>query len=221
MKIQVALDLLDIRRAVSLARELCESGLEMVEAGTPLIKMHGMSAVSAIKAACPRAEVVADLKTADVGELEARLAREFGADWGTVLGATNMETIEEFVRAGRSAGLKTAVDLLGVRDALGRAREITGRVTPDMFVLHVGIDVQRRAGLDLDGLLDVASKLRGEGVSIGVAGGITEREIERIVSSGRVVDVVIIGRAIVNDPSPRSKFAALNNALKRARAGGT
>ncbi|MGC8994776.1 MAG: orotidine 5'-phosphate decarboxylase / HUMPS family protein, partial [Pyrobaculum sp.] len=53
MKIQVALDLVDLRRAVELTRELCEAGLEVVEAGTPLIKMFGMPAVSALKTACP------------------------------------------------------------------------------------------------------------------------------------------------------------------------
>ena len=38
MKIQVALDLTDLRRAIELTRELCIVGLEIVEAGTPLIK---------------------------------------------------------------------------------------------------------------------------------------------------------------------------------------
>jgi len=217
MKIQVALDLTDLRRAVELTRELCRAGLEMVEAGTPLIKMFGLPAVSAIKTACPSAEVVADLKTADVGALEARLAREFGADWGTVLGATNIETIEEFVKEAKTLGLKTAVDLLGLPNALERAREIKQRIVPDLFIFHLGIDVQRRTGLRFEELLEAASRLRAEGVGVGIAGGITEREVKMLVESGKTVDVIIIGRAVVNDPSPSSKFIIMNNILKHIR----
>ncbi len=217
MKIQVALDLTDLRRAVELTRELCRAGLEMVEAGTPLIKMFGLPAVSAIKTACPTAEVVADLKTADVGALEARLAREFGADWGTVLGATNIETIEEFVKEARVLGLKAAVDLIGLPNALERAREIKQRVMPDLFIFHLGIDVQRRTGLRFEELLEMASRLRTEGVGVGIAGGITEREIKIIIEGGKTVDVIIVGRAIVSDPSPSSKFIIMNNILKQVR----
>jgi len=217
VKIQVALDLTDLRRAIELTRALCRVGLEMVEAGTPLIKTYGLSAVGVLKATCPGAEVVADLKTADVGALEARLAREFGADWGTVLGATNIETIEEFVNEARTLGLKAAVDLIGLPNALERAREIKQRVVPDLFILHLGIDVQRKSGLRFEELLELAHKLRAESVGVGIAGGITEREVKILVESGKTVDVVIIGRAIVNDPSPSSKFVIINNILKQIR----
>ncbi|MGC9130735.1 MAG: orotidine 5'-phosphate decarboxylase / HUMPS family protein [Pyrobaculum sp.] len=218
MKIQVALDLVDLRRAVELTRELCEAGLEVVEAGTPLIKMFGMPAVSALKTACPRAEVVADLKTADVGSLEARMAREFGADWGTVLGATNIETIEEFVREGRAVGLKSAVDLIGVGDPLSRAREILQKARPDLFVVHLGIDVQRRTGLRFENLLEVAWRLRDEGVGVAIAGGITEREVELVARSGKIIDIIIVGRAVVGDPSPKAKFIMINKILKHTNA---
>jgi len=217
MRIQVALDLTDLRRAVEITRELCRAGLELVEAGTPLIKMYGLPAVSAIKTACPKAEVVADLKTADVGALEARLAKEFGADWGTVLGATNIETIEEFVNEAKTLGLKTAVDLIGLTNAVERAREIKQRVIPDLFIFHLGIDVQRRSGLKFEELLEMAFRLREEGVRVGVAGGITDREIKMIVESGKIIDVVIVGRAITNDPSPSSKFIIMNNILKQSK----
>lgn len=214
MKLQVALDLVDLRRAIALTRDLCEVGLEIVEAGTPLIKIYGLAAVSALKAACPRAEVVADLKTADVGALEASLAREFGADWATVLGATNMETIEEFVREGKRIGLKTAVDLIGVSNPVERAKEILRVATPDLFIFHLGIDVQKRAGLRFEELLDLAYKVKESGVGVGIAGGLTEKEIEYVVKSGKSIDVIIVGRAVTQADSPKTKFIIMNNILK-------
>jgi 3-hexulose-6-phosphate synthase len=39
--------------------------------------------------------------------------------------------------------------------------------------------------------------------------------VKILVESGKTVDVVIIGRAIVNDPSPSSKFVIINNILKQ------
>ncbi|MEZ0319027.1 MAG: orotidine 5'-phosphate decarboxylase / HUMPS family protein [Pyrobaculum sp.] len=221
MKLQIALDLLDLRRAVEITKELCGVGLELVEAGTPLIKLFGLPSVGVLKTACPSAEVVADLKTADVGSLEARLAKEFGADWATVLGATNIETIEDFVNEGRRIGLKTAVDLIGLANPLERAREIMRTTAPDMFVFHLGIDVQKKTGREFGELLDAAVQLKKEGAGVAVAGGITEREIEHMVKSGLFVDVVIVGRAVVNDVSPKSKFDMMNKILKQKYRGFT
>lgn len=214
MKIQVALDLVDLRKAMELTRELCKAGVEMIEVGTPLIKLYGLASVSAVKSSCPKAEVVADLKTADVGGLEARLAREFGADWGTVLGMTNLETITEFIKEGRAVGLKTAVDLIASRNPEDRAREILEVASPDLFVVHLGIDVQVKTGLKFEDLLEVALRIRSMGVGVAVAGGITERELELIARRRAMVDVIVIGRSIVNDASPASKFIMMNNILK-------
>jgi 3-hexulose-6-phosphate synthase len=108
------------------------------------------------------------------------------------------------------------VDLIGVGDPLSRAREILHRVRPDLFVVHLGIDVQRRTGLRFENLLDVAWKLRNEGVAVAIAGGITEREVELVARSGRPIDVIIVGRAVVGDPSPKAKFIMINKILKHA-----
>lgn len=214
MRLQVALDLVDLRKAIELTRQLCTAGLELLEAGTPLVKTYGLFSVGVLKAACPTAEVVADLKTADVGRLEAQLAKEFGADWGTVLGATNIETVVEFINAGREIGLKTAVDLIGVLNPVERAREVLNAARPHLFVFHLGIDVQKKTGLKFEQLLDAAHEVRTQGVAVAIAGGITEREIEIIAKGGRPIDVVIVGRAITGDTSPVTKFTKINKILK-------
>jgi 3-hexulose-6-phosphate synthase len=48
------------------------------------------------------------------------------------------------MRRGRLGLTEPAVDLIGLPNALERAREIKQRVLPDLFVFHLGIDVQRR-----------------------------------------------------------------------------
>lgn len=211
MRIQVALDLVDLFKAVDMARDLCSAGADLLEAGTPLIKAFGVGAVGLIKAACPSAEVVADMKTADVGALEAELAKRAGADWGTVMAATNIETIEIFAKRAKELGLKVALDTIGVPNPRERALEVVRRAPIDLVVFHLGIDVQRR-GATIEGLVEEAEKIRSEGVAVAVAGGIGERELHIIRER---VDVAIIGRAITSAPSPREAFILLKSIIAK------
>jgi 3-hexulose-6-phosphate synthase/6-phospho-3-hexuloisomerase len=47
--LQVALDLLELKRAVEIAKEAVEGGADWLEVGTPLIKSEGMNAVRIMK----------------------------------------------------------------------------------------------------------------------------------------------------------------------------
>lgn len=214
MRIQIALDLVDLLKAVDMARDLCLAGADLIEAGTPLIKAYGIGAVGLIKAACPHAEAVADIKTADVGALEAELAKRAGADWGTVMAVVNLETVEEFARRAREIGLKTALDTIGLPSPRDRVLEILNRAPIDMVIFHLGIDVQKRRGLTIEGLADEAEKIKREGgVAVAVAGGIDERSLSAI--RGRDIDVAIIGRAITSAKSPREAYLSLKSIITK------
>lgn len=213
MRIQIALDLTDLLKTVEMAKSLCSAGADLLEAGTPLIKTFGIGAVGLVKSTCPSAEVVADLKTADVGALEAELAKAAGADWATVMAATNLETIEEFVRRSKELGLRSVLDTIGVPDPYGRVQEVLNRARPDMVVLHVGIDVQRKRGVTIDQLIAEALRIKSLGVSVAVAGGIGQKELEKI--AGTDIDVVIIGRAITSAASPREAFLLLKSIITK------
>ena len=49
-QVQVALDLLDLEKALRIAREAVAAGIGWIEAGTPLIKSEGMRAVRTLAA---------------------------------------------------------------------------------------------------------------------------------------------------------------------------
>ncbi|PLC68340.1 orotidine 5-phosphate decarboxylase [Vulcanisaeta sp. EB80] len=203
MKLQVALDLTEPSLAVNVARRLCEAGaIDIVEAGTPLIKAAGIFIVSALRIACPSAEVMADLKTMDVGALEARLAIEAGASIVSVLGAAAIETIREFVNEARRLGGKSVVDMIGVKDPEGRVRELLNEgLRPDYIGLHLGIDVQRSRGLTIDELIKEAVNIKSRyGLSVAIAGGINENVAPKL--RGTNIDIVVIGRAITQAENP-------------------
>lgn len=203
MKLQVALDLIEPSLAVSMARRLCEAkAADIIEAGTPLIKAAGIYVVSALRIACPNIDIMADLKTMDVGALEARLAIEAGASMVSVLGAAANETITEFVNETKRLGGKSMIDMISIKDPINRVRELLSNgLKPDYVGLHLGIDVQRSRGLSIDDLIDEAVKIKSMyGLGVAIAGGINESVARRLRDTN--VDIVVVGRAITQASDP-------------------
>ncbi|MFB6470474.1 MAG: orotidine 5'-phosphate decarboxylase / HUMPS family protein [Vulcanisaeta sp. AZ3] len=197
MKLQVALDLIEPSLAVSMARRLCEAkAADIIEAGTPLIKAAGIYVVSALRIACPNIDIMADLKTMDVGALEARLAIEAGASMVSVLGAAANETITEFVNETKRLGGKSIIDMISIKDPINRVRELLSNgLKPDYVGLHLGIDVQRSRELSIDDLIDEAVKIKSMyGLGVAIAGGINESVARKLRDTN--VDIVVVGRAI-------------------------
>ena len=115
-KLQVALDFVNLHRAIDVAKQAVAGGADYIEAGTPLIKSEGLDAVRQLRDLFPDKIIIADMKTMDAGKIEAEAAAKAGANIMTVLGSAVESTIRECVESGRQYGMKVAVDLLGVQD---------------------------------------------------------------------------------------------------------
>jgi len=70
--LQLALDILNLDRAISMAKEAVPGGVDWIEAGTPLIKSEGMEAIRELKRIFPDKKIIADMKTMDTGVLKQR-----------------------------------------------------------------------------------------------------------------------------------------------------
>lgn len=209
MQLQVALDVLDLPSALTLANQVSEH-VDILELGTPLVKSAGIGAVSAIKAAHPDKLVFADLKTADAGELEAALAFEAGADLVTVMGAADDDTVRGAVAAGRKHGKSVVADMISVVDGrVNRIREVT-KLGVSFVEIHAGLDEQARPGYTIDKLLDDG---RQAGVPFSIAGGVRIDTIASVRDAGATVAVA--GGAIYNATDPA---AAAQELKKRATA---
>ena len=64
--LQLALDFVDLHRAVGVAGQAVPAGVDWVEAGTPLIKSEGLDAVRELRRLFPGKTIVADMKIMDV-----------------------------------------------------------------------------------------------------------------------------------------------------------
>ncbi|WP_232454555.1 orotidine 5'-phosphate decarboxylase / HUMPS family protein, partial [Domibacillus aminovorans] len=73
MKLQLALDLVNIPEGIAVVKEV-EQFVDVVEIGTPVIINEGLRAVKEMKEAFPNLTVLADLKVMDAGGYEVMVA---------------------------------------------------------------------------------------------------------------------------------------------------
>jgi len=205
-KLQVAIDLLTTSDAIALATKVAPY-IDIIELGTPLIKSEGLRAITAIKEAFPDKLVLADLKTADAGELEADIAFKAGADYVTVLGTSDDSTIAGAVKAAKAHGKGIVVDTIGSPDRVKRAQEAVA-LGAEFVELHAGLDEQAKDGYSIQVLIDEANRA---GVPVSIAGGVNLNSIVGVKNAGVVVAVA--GGAIYSAEDPAEAAKALREAL--------
>lgn len=210
MKLQVALDLKSIDRALEIAGLALEGGADWLEAGTPLIKSEGMDAVRLLRERFPEATIVADMKTADTGSLEAEMAARAGADVVTVLGSSSDSTVEESVDAARREGAEVVADLLGVEEPESRAERLE-EFGVSYVLVHTGIDAQMAGATPLDELKNVAAAVD---LPVAVAGGIDASSAAEAVAAG--AEIVVVGGAITRRDDVAEAARSIRSALEGA-----
>ncbi|CAZ98080.1 3-hexulose-6-phosphate synthase [Zobellia galactanivorans] len=206
-KLQVAIDLLRIEDAIALATKVSPY-IDIIELGTPLIKSEGLSGIRKMKDAFPDKLVLADLKTADAGELEADMAFGAGADYITVLGATGDATIAGAVKSAKAHGKGIVVDTIGVKDRVKRAQEAIA-LGAEFVELHAGLDEQAEEGYSIQVLIDEAARA---GVPVSIAGGVNLGSITAVKQSG--VTVAVAGAAIYGAEDPTQAAKELKELLE-------
>lgn len=213
-KLQVALDLTSIDRAVAIAKVAWDNGAEILEAGTPLIKHEGIYAVKVLRERFPDAIIVADMKTMDTGSLETRIAYEGGADISTVLAVADDSTILDALVFAKKHGLLIAVDLISHPNPKERIAQLNN-MNIDILGVHLGIDVQRKFGItvaDISHIVEYARK-NFEG-AIAVAGGIKPGKIKPLIQAG--ANIIIVGSAITKAEDPGEITRIIVKEMKRA-----
>ncbi len=194
--IQVALDSLDYEQTLALARQAAPY-VDIIEIGTPCLKVNGLALVKAMRAAHPDKKLFVDLKTMDAGYYEAEPFFKAGADITTVLGTADIGTIKGVVDVANAYGKLAQVDLINVRDKAARAAE-AAKIGAHIIGIHTGID-QQLAGqtpfADLAALVAL-----GLNVQVSVAGGIKQETVQQVVRSNP--NIIVVGGAITGSKAP-------------------
>jgi len=205
--LQVALDMENIERALQIGEEAVAGGADWVEAGTPLIKSHGLDAVRLLKKKFRDKIIVADMKTMDVGGFEVEIAAKAGADVVCVLGVADDSTIAEAVKAGRKYGAKIMLDLLGVENKVRRVKECTN-LGVDYICLHLGIDQQMSGAGVFEELKEIVKVSQ---LPVAVAGGINSESAAEAVKLG--ASIIIVGSAIIKAKNVKEAAEKIKKAM--------
>ena len=206
--VQLALDFMNLRRAMSAAEAAVEGGVDWIEAGTPLIKSEGLEALRRLRARFRRHTLIADMKTMDAGRVEVEMASKAGADIVAVLGAASDATLRESIEAAANYGSMIMVDLIGTADPVQRALE-AAELGADYVGIHTPIDEQMRGVDPFETLSRVAE---ASPIPVAAAGGLHSENAALAVEAG--ASIVIVGGAIAKAEDPREAARAIVKAVK-------
>ena len=197
--LQVAFDLVDVAEVRRVLAALPESDHILIEVGTPLVKMLGISVVKEIRAIRPGAFVILDLKTLDTGNLEVRLAADSTADAVVISGLAPKKTLELSIREARKTGIYSIIDMLNVTDPLAVLKSL--EVLPDVVELHRAIDMEKSAHAWSNiGEIQALAK-DGRRLLVAVAGGIRVDTEAAALAAG--ANILVVGRAITRSKDIR------------------
>jgi len=193
--VQISLDVTSLDEALETAAIAVDSGIDWLEAGTPLILAEGLRAVEGLRQRFPDHPIVADLKTMDGGYLEAEMMAKAGANLVVVMGRAHEATIRRVVDAGRDFGVKVMGDNLGAADRVENARWMES-LGVDFIIHHIGYDERRMIkGLSpMDELDEVVAAVK---IPVQAVGGLTIAQAIECPKHG--APLVVLGAPLVID----------------------
>ncbi len=206
--LQLALDFVDLKRAVKCAQAGVAGGVDWLEVGTPLIKSEGLEAVRELRRLFPHVTLVADMKIMDAGRIEVESAAKAGANIVDVLGAASDATIRECIQAGKNYGAKIVADLIAVNDPVSRGQEIE-EFGADYITVHCSIDEQMEGKDPFEALRRLAEAVS---LPVGVAGGINSETAASALEAG--ASIVIVGGAITKAIDPAEAASTIRRAME-------
>lgn len=190
MKLQLALDLVNIPQAIEVVSQVQEY-VDIVEIGTPVVINEGLNAVKQLKEAFPNTTVLADLKIMDAAGYEVSQAASFGADIVTILAAAEDESIKGAVAEAKKQGKEILVDMIAVKDIKARAKELD-EFGVDYICVHTGYDLQAVGKNSFDDLKAIKSVVKN--AKTAVAGGIKLETLPEVIAAQP--DLIIVGGGI-------------------------
>jgi 3-keto-L-gulonate-6-phosphate decarboxylase len=205
MQVQYAIDTLSMDSALAAADTAVEAGINCLEAGHVLVKAVGIGIVSILRNRYPEVEIVADMKTMDMGRDEVAIAGDAGADLVIVCAAASDGVLAAAHSEARSRQMDLLVSLMGVRERPRRAQAILN-LGLSRVIAHRGIDDgyhwsdpgPRGQLMELAALPDV---------QLALAGGINARSAAEF--SSLPLERFIVGRGISDSADPAREIRAL------------
>jgi len=210
-KIQVALDMLDGDLAMEVAGKVAPY-VDILEAGTPLIKSVGIGIVTKLKKAHPDKLVLADMKSSDVGAYEAEMAFKAGADIVTTQGITTLATIDGVQKEADKWKRRAEVDMTGVDDVLSKAKQLK-KMNVSLVLFHRSIDEETTRGALWDEkAVKTVEELCENGLDVAIAGGVNNDILPKLKNAK--LYGIVVGRGITAQKDPGAAAKSIFEKVK-------
>jgi 3-hexulose-6-phosphate synthase len=209
MKLQLALDLVNILEAIEVVKEV-EEHIDIVEIGTPVVINEGLKAVKEMKNAFPNLTVLADLKIMDAAGYEVSQASEAGADIITILGAAEDQSIKGAVEEAKKRGKQILADMIAVKDIETRAKELD-ELGVDYICVHTGYDLQAVGKNSFEDLATIKSVVKN--TKTAVAGGIKLETLPEVIK--QKPDLVIVGGGIATQDDKHAAAKSIKEFINK------
>lgn len=206
--LQIALDLLSLDKAIKIA-SVTYPYVDIIEAGTPLIKSEGIRTVNLLKKEFPEKQIFADLKIMDAGALEAGMAIKAGADIISVCAQATRETIVATIEETRRWNKKIMIDLIGSKEWLLKAKELNS-LSPDYFCIHTALDEQIKGKKPFEGLGNFVKETHSP---YSIAGGIKPEDIPFVMPFNPAI--IIVGGFITKAENPEDAAKTIREKIDR------
>lgn len=206
MKIQVAIDrksLDDTKRFISLFDGLAN----IIEFGTSLIKDFGFNDIQPIAQQITSSQILYDTKTVDEGQYEFKSGFQFGAAYLTVMGSASPKTIQ-LCSNETSLHQRMVIDLTDVSESqIAKIDQFNSAI----YLLHHNNDL----GVPIAATAMVSTFIQNHPKvkHIAIAGGIDLEAATDLKKQG-IVETIIVGGSITNDPDPKEKLKRFLNIVK-------
>lgn len=208
--LQIALNS-TLDEAYSIINQLPASERILIEAGTPLIKQYGMSAVrnlvdywsDKLNLRDKFPYIVADLKTMDRGRTEVVMVKSVGASAAICLGQAPIETINIFIESCQEVGIDSMIDMMNIDFPNKILRKL--KRLPDVVILHRGVD-EESFNKDKPVPYIQINKIRASyNTLISIAGGDTIREVQRAIFND--ADIVVVWKEFYKSTADTGRLA--------------
>jgi 3-hexulose-6-phosphate synthase len=192
MRVQFAIDTLSSESAIRAADSAVAAGIDTLEAGHVLIKAVGVAVVAELRKRFIELQIVADMKTMDMGHDEVSIAAEAGADIVIVCAAASDGVLTAARNAASLHSVGLMVSLMGVRNRVVRAAQLIDLGLPHV-IAHRGID-DVFLWSENEPMSELTDLARLPGIQLALAGGMNATTFPQFADLP--LERVIVGRGI-------------------------
>ncbi len=163
----------------------------IIKAGAPLIKRYGIEVCQKIHQIRPESVLIADMKTLDTGNLEARMAGDATADVIAFSGLAPLKTQERAIEECHKVGALAYMDTINVDDPVEVIKQL--EVKPDIVEIH-GSPEKEAVG---------EIKKACGGALVALAGEFEQSELNDITAKG--IDILMVNKTLTCTPDMNKK----------------